>query len=153
MELFIFKHLHKNRIFGEYAFQFWSMFICNAIIPQLFWFKTVRSRLWIVFIISILINIGMWFERFNIIVTSLSHNYLPANWATYSPTIIEIGLFLGTLGMFSTGVLLFFRYIPMIAISEIKGVMKHDKEPDLTQFLSHETQSRHEDEKVYDRRF
>jgi molybdopterin-containing oxidoreductase family membrane subunit len=82
----------------------------------------------------------MWFERFNIVVTSLSKNYIPANWASYSPTIIEIGLFVGTLGMFSAGVLLFFRYIPMIAISEIKSVSKHDKEPDLTQFLSHETQ-------------
>jgi len=129
----------KNRIFGEYAFQFWAMFICNAIIPQLFWFKTVRSRLWIVFIISILINIGMWFERFNIVITSLSHNYIPANWAEYSPTIIEIGLFVGTLGMFSAGVLLFFRYIPMIAISEVKSVAKYDKEQDLTRSLSHET--------------
>jgi molybdopterin-containing oxidoreductase family membrane subunit len=99
-EMYTFFH---NRIFGEYAFQFWSMFICNAIIPQLFWFKTVRSRLWIVFIISILINVGMWFERFNIVVTSLSKNYIPANWASYSPTIIEIGLFVGTLGMFSAG--------------------------------------------------
>jgi len=128
----------KNRIFGEYAFQFWAMFTFNALVPQLFWFKAVRSRLWIVFVISILINIGMWYERFNIVVTSLSHNYIPANWASYSPTIIEIGLFVGTLGMFTAGCLLFFRYIPMIAVSEVKSVAKHDREQDLTQFLSHE---------------
>jgi molybdopterin-containing oxidoreductase family membrane subunit len=80
-----------------------------------------------VFIISLLINWGMWFERFNIVVTSLSKNYLPANWAEYHPTFIEIGMFVGTLGMFAFGVLLFFRYIPMIAISEIKMVSKFDK--------------------------
>jgi molybdopterin-containing oxidoreductase family membrane subunit len=117
----------RTRLFGEYAFQFWAMFIANAVIPQLFWFKAVRRRMWMVFTISIIINIGMWFERFNIVVTSLSRDYLPAAWASYSPTWVEIGFFTGTLGMFFTGVLLFFRYIPMIAISELKSVAKFDK--------------------------
>jgi molybdopterin-containing oxidoreductase family membrane subunit len=117
----------KNRLFGDYAFQFWAMFTANAVIPQLFWFKAVRKRMWIVFIISIIINIGMWFERFNIVVTTLSRDYLPAAWANYSPTYVEIGFFVGTLGMFLAGVLLFFRYIPMIAISELKSVAKFDK--------------------------
>nr|WP_321354429.1 NrfD/PsrC family molybdoenzyme membrane anchor subunit [uncultured Draconibacterium sp.] len=117
----------KNRLFGDYAFQFWAMFTANAVIPQLFWFKAVRKRMWMVFIISIIINIGMWFERFNIVVTTLSRDYLPANWASYSPTYVEIGFFVGTLGMFLAGVLLFFRYIPMIAISELKSVAKFDK--------------------------
>ncbi|MCK3682656.1 NrfD/PsrC family molybdoenzyme membrane anchor subunit [Maribellus sp. YY47] len=117
----------KTRLFGEYAFQFWAMFIANAVIPQLFWFKGVRRRMWIVFIISIIINIGMWFERFNIVVTSLSRDYLPSAWASYSPTWVEIAFFTGTIGMFITGVLLFFRYIPMIAISELKSVAKFDK--------------------------
>lgn len=129
----------RNRLFGEYAFQFWTMFIANAVVPQLFWFKAVRRRMWIVFVISIIINIGMWFERFNIVVTTLSHDFLPANWASYSPTYVEIGFFIGTLGMFLTGVLLFFRYIPMIAISELKSVSKFDK-PDNGQLkpASHE---------------
>ncbi len=70
----------------------------------------------------------MWFERFNIVVTSLSKDFLPANWAPYSPTITEVGVYVGTLGIFSLGVLLFFRYIPMIAISEVKSVMKFNKE-------------------------
>ncbi|MDX1284560.1 MAG: NrfD/PsrC family molybdoenzyme membrane anchor subunit [Draconibacterium sp.] len=118
----------RNRLFGDYAFQFWAMFVANAVVPQLFWFKAVRRRMWIVFIISIIINIGMWFERFNIVVTSLSRDYLPASWAEYSPSWVEIGFFVGTLGMFIAGVLLFFRYIPMIAISELKSVAKFDKQ-------------------------
>jgi molybdopterin-containing oxidoreductase family membrane subunit len=117
----------KNRIFGDYALQFWAMFVPNAIVPQLFWFKSMRRRIWVVFTISIIINIGMWFERYNIIVTTLSRDYLPSSWVSYSPTLIEIGFFAGTIGMFITGVLLFFRYIPMIAISELKSVAKFDK--------------------------
>lgn len=118
----------KNRITGDYAFQFWAMFILNALVPQLFWSKKIRSSIWIVFAISLLINIGMWYERFNIVVTSLSKNYLPASWAAYHPTWVEIGFFVGTLGMFSAGVLLFFRYIPQIAISEVKMISKFNKQ-------------------------
>ncbi len=134
-ETYLFFH---TRIFGEYAFQFWAMFIANAVIPQLFWFKGVRRRMWIVFIISIIINIGMWFERFNIVVTSLSRDYLPSSWAPYAPTWVEIGFFTGTLGMFITGVLLFFRYIPMIAISELKSVAKFDKPKKKLKHTGHE---------------
>jgi molybdopterin-containing oxidoreductase family membrane subunit len=119
-EIFTFFH---NRITGDYALQFWLMFVFNAIIPQLFWFKKVRKNLLMLFCISIIINIGMWFERYNIIVTSLSKDYLPSSWATYSPSIVEVGVFVGTIGIFATGVLLFFRYIPMMAISEVKGVL------------------------------
>ena len=117
----------KNRLTGEYAVEFWIMFISNAIVPQLFWFKKMRRSMLVVFVISIIVNIGMWFERYNIIVTSLSRDYLPSSWVSYSPTIIEIGFFLGTIGLFVTGVLLFFRFIPMIAISELKSVAKFDK--------------------------
>jgi molybdopterin-containing oxidoreductase family membrane subunit len=117
----------KNRLTGEYAVQFWIMFISNAIVPQLFWFKKMRRSMLVVFVVSIIINIGMWFERYNIIVTSLSRDYLPSSWVSYSPTIIEVGFYLGTIGLFVTGVLLFFRFIPMIAISELKSVAKFDK--------------------------
>jgi Ni/Fe-hydrogenase subunit HybB-like protein len=116
----------KNRITGEYAMQFWGMFIFNALLPQLFWSRKVRRNLWIVFVISLFINLGMWFERFNIVVTSLSKNYLPASWAEYHPTFIEIGFFIGTLGLFSAGVLLFFRYIPQIALHEVKMISKYN---------------------------
>ena len=113
----------RNRITGDYTVQFYGMIICNALIPQLFWFRKVR-RSWIgLLLVSLVINLGMWFERFNIVVTSLSKDFLPSNWVDYSPTYIEIGVYVGTLGLFATGVLLFFRYIPMIAISEIKSVL------------------------------
>jgi molybdopterin-containing oxidoreductase family membrane subunit len=117
----------RARIFGTYAFEFWAMFICNALIPQLFWFKKIRNNIWWMFTISLFINVGMWYERFNIVVTSLAQDYLPSSWTTYDPTIVEIGLYVGTLGIFSTGVLLFFRYVPMIAISEVKSVLKLNK--------------------------
>lgn len=120
-EMFTFFH---NRITGEYTYQFWTMVTCNALIPQLFWFKKIRKNLKAAFIISLIINLGMWFERFNIIVTSLSKDYLPSSWAIYHPTWVEISIFIGTVGIFSAGVLLFFRYLPMIAISEVKGVLK-----------------------------
>jgi Ni/Fe-hydrogenase subunit HybB-like protein len=112
----------KNRITGDYALQFWGMILCNALIPQLFWFRKIR-RNWVGLLsISLIINIGMWLERYNIVVTSLSKDFLPSNWVSYSPTIIDIGVFVGTIGLFGTGVLLFMRYIPMMAISELKSV-------------------------------
>jgi len=118
----------KNRITGDYALQFWTMFIFNAILPQLFWSKKIRRNIWIVFIISLLINVGMWFERFNIVITSLTKDYLPSNWAEYHPTWVEVGFYVGTLGMFAAGILLFFRYIPQIAIHEVKMISKYNKQ-------------------------
>jgi len=100
------------------------MITCNALIPQLFWFTKIRKNITAVFIISIFINIGMWFERYVIVVTSLSKDFLPSGWAVYKPTFIEISIYIGTLGLFLLGVLLFFRFVPMIAISEVKHVMK-----------------------------
>ena len=120
-ELFTFM---KNRVTGEYKFAYWTMLICNGMIPQLFWFKAIRKNITIVFIISIFINIGMWFERYVIVVTSLSRDFLPSSWATYSPTITEIAVYSGTMGLFILGVLMFFRFVPTIAISEVKGVLK-----------------------------
>lgn len=118
-EMFTFFH---NRITGDYTTQFWGMIICNALIPQLFWFKKIR-RSWVgLLIVSLFINLGMWFERFNIVITSLTKDYLPSNWVTYEPTIIDIGVYVGTIGIFLCGVLLFIRYIPMMAISELKSV-------------------------------
>ena len=113
-----------NRLSGDHTFAYWTMITCNAIIPQLFWFRKIRSSITMVFIISILINIGMWFERYVIIVTSLGKDYLPSNWATYQPTITEIGIYTGTLSIFVLGVLLFIRYIPMMAMSELKTILK-----------------------------
>ena len=121
-ELFTF---FRNRITGDYTFQFWAMFICNALVPQLMWFKKIRKNITMLFIISLLINLGMWYERFNIVITSLSKDYLPSAWADYSPTFVEIAVFLGTIGIFAFGVLLFFKYIPMIAVHEVKMFNKY----------------------------
>ncbi len=120
-EMFVF---FKNRTVGEYAYSYWAMITFNAIVPQLFWFKKIRSNVAIVFIISILINIGMWYERFVIVVTSLSKTWLPSTWHGYSPTATEIAIYVGTIGFFILGILLFLRFLPMMAISELKGINK-----------------------------
>ncbi len=114
----------SNRIFGDYAFQFWAMVTANAIIPQLFWIKKIRRSQGWLFAISIVINIGMWFERFNIVVTSTAKDYLPSNWVEYSPSNVEILIYLGTIGLFGMGVLWFMRFIPMMALNELKMVNK-----------------------------
>ena len=111
-----------NRAFGPYWWGWAMMMSCNTLVPQLFWFKKVRQNLWLVFVISILVNIGMWFERFVIIVLSLHRDFLPSNWGYFKPTWVDICTFLGTFGLFFTMFLLFLRFLPMIAISEVKGV-------------------------------
>jgi molybdopterin-containing oxidoreductase family membrane subunit len=113
-----------NRALGPLAWGYWIMVSCNVLIPQLFWFTGVRRNLIVVFIISIFINIGMWFERFIIIVASLQRQYLPSTWSDYAPTSIEIAIFVGTLGLFFTMFLLFCRFVPVIAIAEVKGVLE-----------------------------
>ena len=118
-ELFTF----KNRAFGPYWWAYWIMISCNVISPQLFWFKKVRNNLVIVFILSIFVNIGMWFERFVIVVTSLHRDFLPSNWGYYSPTMVDILTFVGTFGLFMTLFLLFLRFVPLIAIAEVKSVI------------------------------
>ena len=110
-----------NRAFGDYWWAYTAMISCNVISPQLFWFKKIRSNMVYVFIISIFVNIGMWFERF-VIVMTLHHDFLPANWGYYSPTFVDVLTFVGTFGLFMSLFLLFMRFLPMIAISEVKGV-------------------------------
>ena len=120
-ELFTF----KNRAFGPYWWAYWSMMTCNVISPQLFWFRAIRRSIPAMFVISIFVNIGMWFERFVIIVTSLHRDFMPSAWGYFRPTLFDIGIYLGTIGLFFTLFLLFLRFLPMIAISEIKGVSPH----------------------------
>jgi Ni/Fe-hydrogenase subunit HybB-like protein len=121
----------RNRITGDYVWEFWGMIVCNALIPQLFWFKKVRRNWIALLIVSLFINLGMWLERYVIVITSLSKDFLPSNWAPYTPTVIDIGVYVGTIGLFATGVLLFMRYIPMMAVSELKGVLNiGDKKED-----------------------
>jgi len=112
-----------NRALGPYAWGYWIMITCNMIVPQLFWFKKFRKSIPVLFVASILINIGMWFERFVIVVSSLSQDFLPSSWDYYKPTIYDIGTFVGSFGLFLTLFLLFVRFLPIIAMSEVKGVL------------------------------
>jgi molybdopterin-containing oxidoreductase family membrane subunit len=114
---------HMNRALGPYAWAYWIMISCNVLVPQLFWSKRLRTSIPVMFAASILINVGMWFERFIIIVASLQREYLPSAWSDYAPTTIEIATFIGTLGLFFTLFLLFCRFVPVIAIAEVKGVI------------------------------
>jgi molybdopterin-containing oxidoreductase family membrane subunit len=111
-----------NRAFGPYAWAYWIMITCNVITPQLFWFKKLRRTIPVMFVASIVINIGMWFERF-VIVMTLSRGYLPSSWDYFSPTIYDIGILVGSFGLFFTMFLLFLKFLPMVAMSEIKGVL------------------------------
>ncbi len=112
-----------NRAFGPYGWSYWTMVTCNVVIPQLFWFKKIRRSIVPMFIISIFVNIGMWFERFVIIVTSLHRDFLPSSWNMYKPTTLEVGILVGSFGIFFTLFLLFCRFLPTIAMSEVKGVL------------------------------
>ena len=113
-----------HRLFGHtYLALGWILIIVNVGVTQLLWFKKVRSNLLLLFVIGVLINCGMWTERFVIVVGSLYQDFLPANWGKYMPTIWDIGLYVGTLGAFFMLYLLFVKFLPMIAISEVKGVM------------------------------
>jgi molybdopterin-containing oxidoreductase family membrane subunit len=113
-----------NRFSGPLAWSYWSMMTCNVISPQLFWFKKLRTNLVFTFIMSIIVNIGMWFERFVIIVTSIHRDYLPAAWGEFKATTIDIGMFIGTIGIFFTLFLLFARYFPVLALNELKTILK-----------------------------
>lgn len=119
-----------NRAFGPYGWAYWTMFLCNVISPQLFWFKTFRTNTILMWIVTIFVNIGMWFERFVIVVTSLSRDFLGSSWGYYSPTWVDIGMFIGSFGLFLTLFLLFCRFLPVIAISEVKGVISQQAHAD-----------------------
>ncbi len=120
-----------NRATGPYWWAYWIMMTANVLSPQLLWIKKLRTNLVFTFCLSIVINIGMWFERFVIVVTSLHRDYLTSSWAMYKPTIVEVGLFLGTLGLFFTAFFLFIRVFPVIAIAEVKSVLKSSGEKNL----------------------
>lgn len=117
-----------NRATGPMAWAYWIMMTCNVISPQLFWFKKLRTNLAFTFVLSIVVNIGMWFERFVIIVPTLCRTYLPSTWNTYSPTFIDVGIFVGTIGMFFTLFLLYSRTFPVIAQAELKSILKSSGE-------------------------
>ncbi len=114
-----------NRLFGPYGWTFGLMVLCNVLLPQLLWFPRIRRAPLIVFLLSIVVNIGMWFERFTIITVSLHRDFLPSSWTMYAPTWVELATLLGSFGLFFTCFFLFCRLLPMVAVSEVKGVLKY----------------------------
>jgi molybdopterin-containing oxidoreductase family membrane subunit len=112
-----------------YAWSYYLMMGCNVLSPQVFWFKKLRRNLLLTFFMSVLVNIGMWFERFVIIVTSIYRDFLPSSWSTYyAPSIFEVGFYLGTFGLFFTCYFLFAKFFPVIAVAEIKHILKKNGE-------------------------
>ncbi len=122
------QYCFMNRMAGPYWWAYWSMMTCNVVSPQLFWFKKIRTSIAATFILSIIVNIGMWFERFVIIVTSLHRDYLPSSWAYFHPTWVDVGTYLFTFGLFFTLFFLFAKVFPVVNMAEIKSILKSSSE-------------------------
>jgi molybdopterin-containing oxidoreductase family membrane subunit len=116
-----------NRLTGPYWPQYWLLLSCNVIIPQVLWFKSVRTNVVALFILSIIINVGMWLERFVIIVLSLHRDFVPSSWGMFRPTIFDWSTYIGTLGLFFTLFFLFIRFLPMISIFEMRTLLPEAK--------------------------
>jgi molybdopterin-containing oxidoreductase family membrane subunit len=117
-----------NRAFGPYAWAYWLMVGCNVLVPQMFWSERARRSEALLFCGAVLVNVGMWFERFNIIVISLHRDYLPSSWSHYVPTLVEVGILLGSFGLFFTCFLLFVKVAPVIALHEVKHTLALQQE-------------------------
>jgi molybdopterin-containing oxidoreductase family membrane subunit len=118
-EMFMF----KNRTTGPYGWSYWSLIIFNVLIPQVLWLKSARQNIPLVFILSLVINVGMWLERFVIIVTSLHRDFLPGSWGMYYPTKFDWSMYIGSIGMFLTLLYLFVRFLPSISIYEVRTLV------------------------------
>jgi molybdopterin-containing oxidoreductase family membrane subunit len=122
------EYLVSNRMFGPYAPMYWALILCNGLIPQLLWFRSIRNNLAILFVLSLIVNVGMWLERFVIIVTSLHRDFLPSSWGMYYPTIFDWTMFIGTIGFFLTLLLLFIRVLPVISIFEMRELVPESEQ-------------------------
>ena len=117
-----------NRAFGNYWWAYWVMVSCNVLVPQVFWFKWCRTTPWFMVIICVFVNIGMWFERFVITVTSLCRDFVPSSWSYFHPTWVDVLMLIGSFGLFFTLFTLFCRFLPVIAMAEVKGIMPRPKD-------------------------
>jgi len=122
------RFIFMERAMGPYAWAYWTMICCNVISPQFFWFKSCRRNIPLMFVLSIFVNIGMWFERFVIVVTSLAQDFLPSAWRYFSLSKWDVGVLIGSFGLFFTLFLLFCRFLPTIAMAEVKSVMPHSND-------------------------
>jgi molybdopterin-containing oxidoreductase family membrane subunit len=119
----------KTRMFGPYAWSFWLLITCNCIIPNIFWSKKMRTNLAVIWIVALFVNLGMWLERWVIVVLSLHQDFIPAAWGMYKPTFVDIGMLTGSMGLFGTLFLIFLKFIPAVALAEVKELryeIEHD---------------------------
>jgi Ni/Fe-hydrogenase subunit HybB-like protein len=123
------RYVAINRAFGPYAWSYWALIACNLLVPQLFWFRAARRNVPLLFVVSIIVNVGMWLERFVIIVISLHRDYLPSSWEMYYPTIWDFAQFFGSIGLFFTLLFLFIRFLPVISIFELRELVHETGEP------------------------
>jgi len=117
------QQMMANRMFGPYGWVFWGLMLVNVIIPQALWSRRVRTHPVLLFLVALSVNVGMWLERFVIVVTSLHRDFLPASWAMFRPTIWDWATLFGSVGLFLTLLLLFIRFLPMISISEVRELV------------------------------
>src|SRR5262249_43017534 len=117
------KFVQMNRAFGPYWFIYWGLIMCNVLAPQVLWSKQLRSSPLALWIVSLIILVGMWLERYMIVVTSLHRDYLPSSWGMYTPTLWDWATFIGTIGLFFALLFLFIRFLPMISISEMQALL------------------------------
>jgi molybdopterin-containing oxidoreductase family membrane subunit len=118
------KFLVFNRLHGPYAFFYWMLLTCNIFIPQLLWIRSVRTNVAVLFVISLIVNMGMWLERFVIVVMSLHRDFLPSSWGMYYPTRWDWATYTGTIGLFLTLMFLFVRFLPVISIYEMRQLVE-----------------------------
>ncbi|MCX7717469.1 MAG: polysulfide reductase NrfD [Candidatus Sumerlaeaceae bacterium] len=116
-----------NRMQGPYMWFYWALILCNGLVPQILWSKKMRLNVYVLFIVSIIVNIGMWLERFIIVVTSLAQDFLPSSWGMYYPTVWDFGFFIGTIGFFLSLMFLFVRFVPMISVFEVRMLLPESK--------------------------
>lgn len=122
------RYLTINRAFGPHAWSYWLLLTCNMLVPQLLWSKSVRQSVPALFVISLLVNVGMWLERFVIVVLSLQRDYLPSSWRVYYPTVWDYVHFVGSIGLFFTLLFLFVRVLPVISIFELRELVHKTSE-------------------------
>jgi molybdopterin-containing oxidoreductase family membrane subunit len=129
------RYMILNRMKGPYAPLYWALILCNVLIPQVLWFKRVRTNIPALFVLALIVNVGMWLERFIIIVTSLHRDFLPSSWGMYTPTIFDWSMFVGTIGLFLALLFLFIRFLPMISIFEMRTILPQAEVKELVDYI------------------
>lgn len=120
-------YMITNRMVGPYAPMYWALIVCNVLVPQMLWLRRVRANVKVLFVVAMAVNVGMWLERFIIVVTSLHRDFLPSSWGMYTPTVWDWSLYVGTIGLFFALLFLFIRFLPMISIFEMRELVEEHR--------------------------